>query len=131
MSGLFQGINRIGCTACRIGSLRGCQLLFQFADARLACRLVFCLLLLQGGKGLVDFFHAGIDFLLNRCTMVFIHLALRFAQLRQFTGDVVQFLYQFLLAACGLLPFVGELLFQLHLLALCFQDDGRVLPHFL
>jgi len=73
----------------------------------------------------------GIDFLLNRCTMVFIHLALRFAQLRQFAGDVAQFLYQFLLAACGLLPFVGELLFQLHLLALCFQDDGRVLPHFL
>ena len=102
-------------------------MLFQFADACLACRLVFRLLLLQGDKGLVDFLHAGIDFLLHRRAVFLTRLALRLAQFDQLLGDIRQLAAQIILLARRLFPFTRQLLFQILLLALGGESDRRVL----
>ena len=84
-------------------------------------------MLLQALQGLVDFLHAGIDFFLHRCAVLLTRLALRLAQFDQLLGDICQLVAQIILLARGLFPFTRQLLFQILLLAMRFQDDGRVL----
>ena len=110
-----------------MSGLRFRQFLLQIGNARLACYLVFRLLLLQALQGLVDFLHAGIDFFLHRCAVLLTRLALRLAQFDQLLGDICQLVAQIILLACGLFPFTRQLLFQILLLALGGERNRCVL----